>query len=315
MKKKHITIVCQPFIALKLHQPLRNKGDFPVSLNGENHPMKIKPFCIIALVLMSLLPSSLFGIGCKQLNTPKKIAAFLVESQRSNPLLRKNVSVSLEISACEGKVCKKKKLRASKKELLHFQRIGKNRRVFFAKGPNAPRCVILRGNRQYVCSQCRKNANENCRSFPSDDSSLLPGTNIDLADFELLTQGVKSSKCSELKKQPNYFKIDLRRKAKGYDRIVAYYDKKKKVPITMNFFSSKVMRKVYRFFPKYYIRVENQWFSTVLRVRTTQGKEKSYVFETLVHVAKEGKKLRLFTDALRDPHLKGVSADSLFITD
>ena len=277
--------------------------------------MKIKPFCIIALVLMSLLPSILFGIGCKQLNTPKKIAAFLVESQRSNPLLRKNVSVSLEISACEGKVCKKKKLRASKKELLHFQRIGKNRRVFFAKGPNAPRCVILRGNRQYVCSQCRKNANENCRSFPSDDSSLLPGTNIDLADFELLTQGVKSSKCSELKKQPNYFKIDLRRKAKGYDRIVAYYDKKKKVPITMNFFSSKVMRKVYRFFPKYYIRVENQWFSTVLRVRTTQGKEKSYVFETLVHVAKEGKKLRLFTDALRDPHLKGVSADSLFITD
>ena len=277
--------------------------------------MKIKPFCIIALVFMSLLPSTLFGIGCKQLNTPKKIEAFLVESQRSNPLLRKNVSVSLEISACEGKVCKKKKLRASKKQLLHFQRIGKNRRVFFAKGPNAPRCVILRGNRQYVCSQCRKNANENCRSFPSDDSSLLPGTNIDLADFELLTQGVKSSKCSELKKQPNYFKIDLRRKAKGYNRIVAYYDKKKKVPITMNFFSSKVMRKVYRFFPKYYIRVENQWFSTVLRVRTTQGKEKSYVFETLVHVAKEGKKLRLFTDALRDPHLKGVSVDSLFITD
>ena len=277
--------------------------------------MKIKPIYIIALVLMSLLPSTLFGIGCKKLNTPKKIAAFLVESQRSNPLLRKNVSVSLEISACEGKVCKKKKLRASKKELLHFQRIGKNRRVFFAKGPNAPRCVILRGNRQYVCSQCRKNANENCRSFPSDDSSLLPGTNIDLADFELLTQGVKSSKCSELKKQPNYFKIDLSRKAKGYDRIVAYYDKKKKVPITMNFFSSKVMRKVYRFFPKYYIRVENQWFSTVLRVRTTQGKEKSYVFETLVHVAKEGKKLRLFTDALRDPHLKGVSADSLFMTD
>ena len=277
--------------------------------------MKIKPFCIIALVLMSLLPSPLFGIGCKQLNTPKKIAAFLAESQRSNPLLRKNVSASLEISACEGKVCKKKKLRASKKELLHFQRIGKNRRVFSEKGPNAPRCVLLRGNRQYVCSQCRKNANENCRSFPSDDSSLLPGTNIDLADFELLTQGVKSSKCSELKKQPNYFKIDLRRKAKGYDRIVAYYDKKKKVPITMNFFSSKVMRKVYRFFPKYYIRVENQWFSTVLRVRTTQGKEKSYVFETLVHVAKEGKKLRLFTDALRDPHLKGVSADSLFITD
>ena len=260
-------------------------------------------------------PESTFWDWLQAIEYSKKNCGISGRKPAFQSLLRKNVSASLEISACEGKVCKKKKLRASKKELLHFQRIGKNRRVFFAKGPNAPRCVILRGNRQYVCSQCRKNANENCRSFPSDDSSLLPGTNIDLADFELLTQGVKSSKCSELKKQPNYFKIDLRRKAKGYDRIVAYYDKKKKVPITMNFFSSKVMRKVYRFFPKYYIRVENQWFSTVLRVRTTQGKEKSYVFETLVHVAKEGKKLRLFTDALRDPHLKGVSADSLFITD
>jgi hypothetical protein len=277
--------------------------------------MKSHSFLVAHLILWILLPGTLLGVGCKQLNTPKKIAAFLVESQRSNPLLRKNVSVSLEISPCEGKFCKKKKLRSSKKELLHFQRIAKNRRVFFAKGPNAPRCVILRGNRQYVCSQCRRNANENCRSFPSDDSSLLPGTNIDLADFELLNRGVKSSKCIRLKKQPNYFKIDIRRKGKGYDRIVAYYDKKKKVPITMNFFFFFLMRKAYRLFPTYYLKLENQWFSTVLRVRTTQGKEKSYVFETLVHIAKEGKKLRLFTNALRDPYLKGSSADSLFITD
>ena len=277
--------------------------------------MEKKSLPLFFLSLLTLLPGILFGEGCKELNTPKKIASFLVESQRSNPLLRKNVSVSLELSPCEGKFCKKKKIRSKKKELLHFQRIGKNRRFLFAKGPNAPRCVILRGNRQYVCSQCRNKANENCRSFPSDDSSLLPGTNIDLSDFELLTQGVKSSKCSELKKQNDYFKLDLRRKGKGYDRIIAYYDKKKKVPITMNFYSSKVLRKVYRFFPKYYIKLENQWFSTVLRVRTTQGKEKSYVFETLVHVAKEGKKLRLFTNALKDPYLKGVSADSLFITD
>ena len=277
--------------------------------------MEKKTLTFLFLSFLILLPGMLFGLGCKGLNTPKKITSFLVESQRSNPLLRKNVSVSLELSPCEGKFCKKKKIRSKKKELLHFQRIGNNRRFFFAKGPNAPRCVILRGNRQYVCSQCRKKANENCRSFPSDDSSLLPGTNIDLSDFELLTQDVKSSKCSELKKQKDYFKLDLRRKGKGYDRIIAYYDKKKKIPITMNFYSSKVLRKVYRFFPKYYIKLENQWFSTVLRVRTTQGKEKSYVFETLVHVAKEGKKLRLFTDALKDPYLKRVSADSLFITD
>ena len=112
--------------------------------------MKIKPFCIIALVLMSLLPSPLFGIGCKQLNTPKKIAAFLVESQRSNPLLRKNVRVSLEISACEGKVCKKKKIRAVNNELLHCRRIGENRRVYIEKGPHPAACLIPRVNRQYV---------------------------------------------------------------------------------------------------------------------------------------------------------------------
>ena len=96
--------------------------------------MKIKPFCIIALMLMSLLPSPLYGIGCKQLNTPKKIAAFLVESQRSNPLLRKNVSASLEISACEGKVCKKKKLRASKKNSFTFNASGRTEGFFSQKG-------------------------------------------------------------------------------------------------------------------------------------------------------------------------------------
>ena len=82
---------------------------------------------------MSLLPSKLFGVGCKQLNTPKKIAAFLVESQRSNPLLRKNVSVSLEINACEGKVCKKKNYVPVKKNSFTFNASGRTEGFFSQK--------------------------------------------------------------------------------------------------------------------------------------------------------------------------------------
>ena len=275
--------------------------------------LKFLPWMLIGILFA--FPEELSAIGCRELNTPKKIADFLVKSQRSNPLLRKNVSVRVEVSPCEGKLCKKKKLRAHKKETLHIQRYKKNQRFFFAKGPNAPRCVIMRGKRQYVCSQCRQTANERCRSFPSDGGTLVPGTNIDLADFELLSKGVKASKCSEIKKRPDYFKIDIQRKGKGYNRIIAYYNRKKKVPITINFYSKKVLRKVYRFFPKYYVKVGKQWFSTVLRVRTTQGKEKAFVFETLVNVIKKGKKLRLYTDIRRDPFLKNVSVESLFIID
>lgn len=267
------------------------------------------------LFFVPALPLQVNAIGCGELNSPKKIAHFLSASHKSNPLLRKNVSVTLELNPCEGKVCKNRKLRARGKETIHFQRMGENRRIFFAKGRKAPRCVILRGNRQYLCSQCRRVSNENCRSFPSGESTLLPSTNIDLADFSQLTEGVKSSRCRKVKNKPDFFKIDVQRKGQGYNRIVSYYDRKKKVPITVNFFSKKVLRKVYRFFPKYYVRVAGQWFSTVLRVRTTQGKEKSYVFETMLHVLKENGRLRLYTDPFKDPHLKNVTSDSLFITD
>ena len=190
-----------------------------------------------------------------------------------------------------------------------------NQRIFFASGPNAPRCVIQRSNRQYICSQCGKTSNEQCRSFPSDDSTLIPGTNIDLGDFDLLNKNVSSSKCNKIKKQPNYFKIDFYRRGEGYNRITAYYDKKKEVPIIINFYSKKILRKVYRFFPKYYIKLENKWYSTVLRVRTTENKEKIYIFETLVHVVKDGKKHRIYTNITNDPNLKNISEDMLFITD
>ena len=82
-----------------------------------------------------------------------------------------------------------------------------------------------------------------------------------------------------------------------------------------NFFAEKVLRKVYRFFPKYYAKVGGKWISTVMRVRTTQGKEKKFIFETLTHIQKKNGKLKLYLDFSADPDLKNVHPESLFSTD
>ena len=101
----------------------------------------------------------------------------------------------------------------------------------------------------------------------------------------------------------------------NYDRVVGFYDKKKGVPILLNFYAEKVLRKVYRFFPKYYVKVDNQWFSSVMRVRTTLGNEKKFIFETLTHVAKKKGRLKLYLQISDDPDLKNVPTESLFSTD
>ena len=126
--------------------------------------------------------------------------------------------------------------------------------------------------------------------------------------------------CSKLK-NPKFFKIetliknDSAENEQRYDKVLSYYDKKKGVPIMMNFFAEKVLRKVYRFFPKYYVKVDGQWFSTVMRVRTTLGKEKKFIFETLTHVDKKNGKLKLYLDLSDDPESKNVPPESLFSTD
>ena len=83
----------------------------------------------------------------------------------------------------------------------------------------------------------------------------------------------------------------------------------------LTFFAEKVLRKVYRFFPKYYAKVGGKWISTVMRVRTTQGNEKKFIFETLTHIQKQNGKLKLYLDFSADPDLKNVHPDSLFSTD
>ena len=277
---------------------------------------------VATLFIFFVFQNNASAISCKDLNTKNKINKFLNKSNQSSPLIQKNISVTIIMDACEGKQCKSKSKRAVQKETLHIIKLDNKRRIYAEKGPNAPRCVIQRGGRRFVCSSCGVVSNENCRSFPSDGSSIFPGTNIDTADFTLTAgAGVENEmSCAKLK-NPKYFKIETLIKNNSaenlqlYDKVISYYDKEKGVPIMMNLFADKVLRKVYRFFPKYYVKVDGQWFSTVMRVRTTLGKEKKFIFETLTNVDKINGKLKLYLDISDDPELKNVPPESLFSTD
>ena len=278
-------------------------------------------YYILTFIFISVLLNDIvFAVSCKELDSPEKIKSFMNESHLSSPFLRKNVSVTVILDACEGKVCKSKSKRESQKETLRIQRLDNKRRIFAEKGPNAPTCVIQRGARRFVCSSCGAVSNENCRSFPSDESTIFPGTNIDTADFGFVSGDVKEMKCSKLK-NPKYFKIETLINnnsgdaEKSYDRVLSFFDKEKGVPIMANFFAEKVLRKVYRFFPKYYVKVEGKWFSSVMRVRTTRGNEKKFIFETLINVEKNKGKLKLYLDLNDDPVLKNVPPESLFSSD
>ena len=278
-------------------------------------------YCFLLIIfIFFLFQGNVHAVSCKELDSPEKIKSFMNESHLSSPFLRKNVSVTVNLDSCEGKVCKSKSKRAAQKETLRIQRLDKKRRIFAEKGPNAPRCVIHRGARRFVCSSCGAVSNENCRSFPSDESTIIPGTNIDSADFEFVSGDVKEMKCSKLK-NPKYIKIETLMntesvdREKSYDRVLSFFDKEKGVPIMANFFAEKVLRKVYRFFPKYYVKVGEKWFSSVMRVRTTRGSEKKFIFETLIHVDKNKGKLKLYLDLTDDPFLKNVPPESLFSSD
>ena len=278
-------------------------------------------YYILTFIFISVLLNDIvFAVSCKELDSPEKIKSFMNESHLSSPILQKNVSVTVILDACEGKVCKSKSKREAQKETLHILRMDNKRRIFAEKGPNAPTCVIQRGARRFVCSSCGAVSNENCRSFPSDESTIFPGTNIDSADFGFVSGDVKEMKCSKLK-NPKYFKIETLINnnsgdtEKSYDRVLSFFDKEKGVPIMANFFAEKVLRKVYRFFPKYYVKVEGKWFSSVMRVRTTRGNEKKFIFETLINVDKNKGKLKLYLDLNDDPVLKNVPPESLFSSD
>ena len=149
-------------------------------------------YYILTFIFISVLLNDIvFAVSCKELDSPEKIKSFMNESHLSSPFLRKNVSVTVILDVCEGKVCKSKSKREAQKETLHILRLDNKRRIFAEKGPNAPTCVIQRGARRFGCSSCGAVSNENCRSFPSDESTIFPGTNIDSNDFEFVSGDVK----------------------------------------------------------------------------------------------------------------------------
>ena len=267
---------------------------------------------VLTLLLTVAWSTNAVAIDCRQLDTNEKIKAFVRKSKESNPLLRKNLSSRLKMATSD--LLKKEK----KQQLAQSIRTGNKKRFYFIEGPDAPNCAISRGERDFICSECTLLTNSQCRSYKSSESSTtVRGTNIDTADFERLEDDDHTSVCKEIPKQPAYFKI-VTTKNKGnspYDVIESYYDKKKEIPVIMNYFAKQVLRKVYRFFPKYYIQLDGQWISTVTRVRTTKGSEKRYVFETLVFVQKnEAKKYQIHLDPKQDPLLKGANWNMLFNT-
>ena len=83
---------------------------------------------LFSVVIFFGFQNNVSAVSCKDLNTKGKILKFLKKSNQSSPLLQKNISVTLHMDACEGKECKSKRKRATKKETLHIIKLEKRRR-------------------------------------------------------------------------------------------------------------------------------------------------------------------------------------------
>ncbi|MCH8844164.1 MAG: hypothetical protein IID61_14485 [SAR324 cluster bacterium] len=284
--------------------------------------MRTLKLVTVAAGLLFLLPAGAMAVDCSELDTAAKTRQFMERARNANPLGRDRLSVYLEMSPCEEEGCSKSQ-RAKRIALIqniHLLRVGDKRRAYVMEGPSSGQCVISRDIRDYICSQCDATSNIDCRSIVRDSSSgRIMGTNIDVNDFDMLIDGRSTTKCSDHPQDANFMVLEVladKSSESEYDRIVTVFDKKKEVPITINYFAEGVLRKVYRFFPKYYVRIGDEWIATILRVRSTRGSEKQYVFETQMRVLKSNKGVpRLFVDPSRDPQLKGYDISSLFFTD
>lgn len=264
--------------------------------------------CTLLIALMATFGTSAWAVTCKELDTNEKIKAFVKKSQDSNPLRRENVSTRFDLKTDEqGK---------KKKQLIQSLRLGERKRTFFVKGKNAPQCFITLGERDYRCTKCRALTNSECRSYKSsDDSQVIRGTNIDLGDFDLITDDHHESVCNDVKNNDSVIKLTTKRVSgdSPYEKIISYYIKDKEVPITMNYYAEGVLRKVYRFYPKKYIQVKGEWVATVTRVRTTVGTWKKYTFQTDVIIKKNKKKKHMiYLDPASDPALKKANLDTIF---
>ena len=265
---------------------------------------------MMKIVLAStLMIGSLWASSCKDLDTDEKIRAFVKKTYKSHPLLRENISSTLDIKTKDGAT--------KKSQTVHMVRLGDKKRSYFLKGENTPKCSIKKANRDFLCNECTYTSNTLCRSYKGDDSSTkIQGTNIDTNDFKLLESPDFTNKCFPVKKSSKYVKI-LSKKVAGnsaYDKIISFYDISKKISVTTNYFSDGVLRKVYRFFPKYYKKIKNEWVSTVSRIRTVAGSEKKYSFETLVNIKKTKKNRYLLYLTPKDDPKVNKRISTLFNT-
>jgi hypothetical protein len=292
----------------------------------KNNLNQKKPIAVknnVSLIIMfSIFWSPLsFSLGCDHLDSAQKIQDFVRQSQQSNPFLRDQLSTWISVSPCQGSACDKanKKQRKKQKEKFHLLHLDENKRIRSFYGIHKNQCVIHRGERSYLCQACSKNTNSECRSFASADSDnrRIQGTNIDLDDFSLLERPEQVSTCTEFPSKKDIFKITTQLKSEGskFDKVITYYNKAKKTPVLLNFYKAGILRKVYRFFPKSYLQIGDEWVASAIRVRSTSGSEKKYDFETQVRILKnKNKQPQIFLNANVDPALKGQEIELLFNT-
>ena len=278
---------------------------------------------VLALALgaaMLALPGLVLAVECAQLDTPAKIREFIRGGQEVTPLWQGRVSAHLEVSPCEGAVCdtSQRDKRISLIKRVHFMRDGANRRAFVKSGPLAPQCIISRGERDSLCARCDDTTNRNCSSVVREQTSTrVLDTNIDLGDWDLLTAEDYRVTCRQHPEKADLLIIrsETSDAKRTYQEIETNFDKVREVPLRVAMFSSGVLRKVYRFFPKYIVQVDGRWVATIMRVRTTQGSEKDYVFETQISILPgPDQKPMIYHDPTKDPLLKGYNLNQLFFT-
>ena len=276
---------------------------------------------VLLTVLLGVLPMlAVAAVSCADLDDEAKIRAFLERSRAATPLWRDQMSVYLEVSPCEGEVCgqAQRKQRIALIQQLHFLRTGEDRRAFVLRGPYAPQCLVSRGERDVLCARCDGGTNANCRSVVrKEGSGRIPNTNIDLTDWENLSGDAYTARCTPSPGAEGMLELEFRAKAPGavYGRVVAVVEAGRGVPLLINLYAEDVLRKVYRFFENYYVQVGGEWVSTIMRVRSTQGDEKHYLYETQIRVLPgEDKQPRLYFNPQDDPSLKAFNLNKLFFT-
>ena len=95
----------------------------------------------VSLLTFLLIPSFCLAITCDELQSPTQVREFLERSKDSNPILRRNVSTTLEISPCEKEACNSKNRKEQQKEVLHLLRLGDKSRVHFLEGSRSSQCL------------------------------------------------------------------------------------------------------------------------------------------------------------------------------